>query len=425
MKFLKKMLFFVALFVIGSVSAKNLTKTSQAKLEAPTSQKTEVKTEDKKGQEQREAAKKKQEAATEGKSLVAELLEYPVPWLTGSEAQNKYEANISKLSTQQNESLVAAYEQKVKQQEEAQRLQGMLKSQTKLPLTEQEEAGPSLTFEGIKAGARERAKALWQLGGQKLQGTWEGLKGMGSRAWEGTLGSYGSSMGGYKYLLPGFLLASIPGALIGGASLAATALWGLGGSAAVLTVSSVLDRLNYAYETGGYMSTAAYVDDVKKAIALVLNNQAAYPYYTSKIEALNTRNEIYPIAKDKFGVADQAHTILLNEAQKAPKDEGKEKAFSSQVAKIRVEHGYKNKSNVNYISALEKGDVLINAQALVSEYNRAKNRKAIEDASQKQTPFELAKKMSSSPQSQPTAPITSPTTPPSGAPSGAPVATGQ
>lgn len=422
MKFFKNMLLIVALSLVVSVFPRSSSTPTPQDLKPVylTAQQIEAKKQaaaTKAAQEKKLAETGQQTTSVnEGDALVQKLLTYSVPWPQNSEVQKMYDDNKDKLSKEQHDYLLSEYGKRDttrKQKEEADKLAGMLQPKGQGASSTEQVGGPSLTFEDVKSGAYERAKSLLSMGGQKLQSTWEGIKGMGSRAWEGTLGEYGSSMGGYKYLLPGALILSMPGALVGGAGLAATTLWGIGGSAAVLGVTGALDRLNHAYETGGYMSTAAYIDDVKKAMALELNDQAAYPYYVSKIEALTLRNELYPLSKDKFGVAEKAHAVLLSEAQSAPKDQNKEKAFSNEIAAIRVQNGYDSATNAQYISKLEQGDALIKAQALVSEHSRAKHRKKVEELTKKDAE---AKKAAEDKAVQKLSPISQPTVQSKGTP---------
>ncbi|HSC24594.1 MAG TPA: hypothetical protein VLB80_00045 [Candidatus Babeliales bacterium] len=347
-------------------------------------------------------------------TTVDELMKASVPW--DAKTQEKYDQIKSKLSSQQENDLLNMYTpkyqawqvkqgqlfQKPQQQPGQQKKQSltldqMLQQQqeVKQPLTKEQ----LLTLEDVGSGALDRAKSLLYWGGGKLGSAWEKSKEAASSAWESTVGEYGSSMGGWKYLLPGALLFSGSGALVAGASAAATALWALGGSAAVLTLSNTFDRLNYAYKTGN-LSEAAYLDEIKKQLALVLNDQAAYPYYTSKIEALRSQTELYPMHQDEFGVAKKAHEALLNESyQKAgkiatiPKEKEKEDKFFQMITDIREKHGYDPTNLISYIQNLERGTALIEAQALVSEYNRAKNREIIREKQAQEVRQKKAKKI--------------------------------
>jgi len=138
-----------------------------------------------------------------------------------------------------------------------------------------------------------------------------------------------------------------------------------------------------AGQTGGHVSKASFLESVKEQLILVLSNEAAYPFFTSKIEALTSNTELYPIVIDPTGVARQAHNELLASntsqyqisANSNPALAERETKFNDMVKAIRQKYKY-NESD-QYIKNLETDD-LLQAQALVSEYNRALNRKRVQ-----------------------------------------------
>jgi len=159
---------------------------------------------------------------------------------------------------------------------------------------------------------------------------------------------------------------------------------GLGGAAATYAVSTALDQVNFVQKSGGYFTKSTLKNRLKEDMALILNDQGAYPYIISRVEAIDLNNEIYPVNKDEFGIAkeimaEMREKIVSSSKSIDIKTQEKEDKFAGARDTLRTQHNYKTATSDQYIARLEAGDDLIKAQALVSEYSRARNRKKIEE----------------------------------------------
>src|SRR5579863_496181 len=310
---------------------------------------------------------------TEGNILMAELVG-ALPW--SSDMWAKFNQNRAKLTFNQQNWLMNAYEQiKVGSSPESywQNLyyqQQMMQQQPQIPFS----------TGGVATGVGMLASQGMETG----KGVWEGIKGGASRLYQSVFGEYSSALGNWKYALPGAALAvGTPVGWLFGAGLVTSALMSGGSAATILALTAAMERANMAGQTGGHVSKASFLESVKEQLILVLSNEAAYPFFTSKIEALTSNTELYPIVIDQTGVARQAHNELLASntsqyqisANSNPALAERETKFNDMVKAIRQKYKY-NESD-QYIKNIETDD-LLQAQALVSEYNRALNRKRVQ-----------------------------------------------
>lgn len=244
-----------------------------------------------------------------------------------------------------------------------------------------------------------------------VSGAVEGVTGVGKQAvgqvksyydwmkekmYNAVTGSYVSGLGNAKYIAPGVLLAAagpvgmlaagLGGLLVGGTAALTTggaglAIWGL---------ENIVDRANFMKLSGGHGTTESWLKTLRAQLSFVLDNKAAYPYLLAKKEALLSRNELYSAEEDPTGIVRQAHDAVLAECQAklAALQPGspelqQEQDFVNKVATIRRNNGFANLTPDQYIATLRTNNDLIQAEALVSEYNRALNKKVLQEIAAK------------------------------------------
>jgi len=362
MKIIKNVLFVAMILMMGIVDAKNVGGVQPG--QQPTTPRTGVIQEpqpiyiprQQPQQRQPQQLGRQQQQPTpltsaEVDALFNEIMAASVPW--NQTIQNKYNDARAKnlFSTAQEYALQLRYNNEMK----------------RLGLLQPKEQGPSLeSFKQV-----QMQPATTQEGGiiDRIKAWWSG-KSKGEALAQAT---------------PWAALA----ASAAGISLAPVVLTGLGAAAATFAVSSALDQANFVQKSGGYWSTKTYKDRLKEDMALLLNDQGAYPYFVSRLEAVKNNNELYPTIKDPFGIGKDVlnglNNELINKSNALSTDQRKrENTFAQVRDSVRSKYNYSNLTPEEYIRNIETDlNALIQAQALVSEYSRARNKINVQEEAKK------------------------------------------
>lgn len=275
--------------------------------------------------------------------------------------------------------------QKLQNQGALLKQQEMLLQQQRLQLQlQQQQPEAKFSPSGAVKGAAEAGKQV--AGGVKGYYDW-----MKEKLYNALTGSYVSGMGSAKYIAPAVLIAAagpvgmmvgaLGGLAIGGASAAGIGLSGLG----VWGLSNIADRANFMALSGGHGTTESWLKTLRAQLSFILDNKAAYPYLSAKISALESKNELMP-ADETTGVVRKLHDTVLREHQieKSKIQPGsveaqREELFNNYAQQIRTANEFASSTIEGYIAKLRANDDLIRAEAFVSEYNRALNRKTVQD----------------------------------------------
>lgn len=192
--------------------------------------------------------------------------------------------------------------------------------------------------------------------------------------------------------LPSLNLTAAQGAVAGSTGTALTAalatvisapaLAYLGlGAIALGGTAFAFDRIAFLFDNK-HLTRDAAIKEVKQLLQEILLNSGAYPTYASQIEGLKSENEFVNVSKLDPRIVNAARKELIEEIEK-----NKEVAFANNpLAKVREEKidakryelrkTYANEAAENkaesYLTSLEKTANMIDSQAYVSEYTRAK-----------------------------------------------------
>src|SRR5579872_738925 len=206
-------------------------------------------------------------------ALFNELMRASVPW--NNALQKRYDNTKEFFSIKQQNDLYNQYQKKLREAE----------------LANIQNQGP--TLESFKAIAQPQVAQPKEQGFlDKIKAWWSGKNTAENLATVTPWAAVAASAAG---------VSAIP-----------VVLTGLGAAAATYAVSSALDQLAFIQKTGGYWSNKAYKDRLKEDMALLLNDQGAYPYFITRLEAIKNNNEMYPINKDVNGVAKEVLNDLQN-----------------------------------------------------------------------------------------------------------------
>ena len=222
------------------------------------------------------------------------------------------------------------------------------------------------------AGGAQRAQALLAYGARKVTGGFGATQRLLERAYNSLFGGFGSSVGGiYKFTtgLGAMTMLAIAHAPV----LVSTAAF-VGGWA----LTSVADRLEYAYQTGK-LSEADAVEATKGALEVILSDKATYPTILTAMSALEDDAELHTLNQDKFGLVKKARNALKDTYKKAldQQDEQKkqfETTIDAECTRIRA--GYNPQNTVQELRKYENAlmPYVANAHAILSEYYRAKRK---------------------------------------------------
>ncbi|HLJ31040.1 MAG TPA: hypothetical protein VKU36_01255 [Candidatus Babeliales bacterium] len=283
-------------------------------------------------------------------ALFNELMRASVPW--NNALQKRYDNTKEFFSIKQQNDLYNQYQKKLREAE----------------LANIQNQGP--TLESFKAIAQPQVAQPKEQGFlDKIKAWWSGKNTAENLATVTPWAAVAASAAG---------VSAIP-----------VVLTGLGAAAATYAVSSALDQLAFIQKTGGYWSNKAYKDRLKEDMALLLNDQGAYPYFITRLEAIKNNNEMYPINKDVNGVAKEVLNDLQNNMIAASQRIGniqrdRENKFAQERDLIRSQYSYSTLTPEQYVQKIEENsDKLLQAQALVSEYSRALNRINVQREAQK------------------------------------------